>query len=78
MMFQKSLVTIEIPKHPSQNTFSDTRSKKCDEKIMDHRIMYGRNNAHRTSYSQDGNEEISKAAIIYLSLQTTTMFHADC
>jgi len=45
---------------------------------MDHRIMYGPSNAHRTSYSQDGNEEISKAAIISLSLQTTTVFHVDC
>ena len=44
---------------------------------MDHRIMYGPDNAHFTSYSQDVNEDISKAAIISLSLETTTVFHVD-
>jgi hypothetical protein len=32
--------------------------------------MYGPNNAHLKNYSQDGNFDISKAAIRSLSLQT--------
>ena len=36
------------------------------------------NNAHRTSYSQDGNEDISKTVIISLSLQPMTVLHVDC
>jgi hypothetical protein len=45
---------------------------------MDHGIIYGPNNAHVTNYSQDGNVDISKAAIMSLSLQTMTVFHFDC
>jgi len=40
--------------------------------------MYGPNNAQLTNYSKDGNVDISKAAIMSLSLQTMTVFHVDC
>jgi hypothetical protein len=45
---------------------------------MDNRIMYDPNNAHLTNYFQDGNVDISKAAINSLSLQTMIVFHVDC
>ena len=68
-------------KHPSiHHKIPDpsTRSKICDGKIMDHLIMYVPKNVHLTNYSQDGNFDISKAAIMSLSLQTMTVFHVDC
>ena len=55
LMLQKSLATIKTPKHPSQNTCFNTRSERMWWKFMNHQIMYGPRNAHRTSYSQDWN-----------------------
>jgi len=40
---------------------------------MDLRIMYGPNNAYLTNYSQGGNVDFSKAAIMSLSLQRLTV-----
>jgi hypothetical protein len=61
-----------------QNPWRQSKHPNIHHKMPAPSTRSNISDAHVTNYSQDGNVDISKAAIMSLSLQTMTVFHFDC